>query len=557
VVIAVVAPAFISSDRSNLLSNLVHDGTSANAGAGFGAGDGTGGIDPFAALTGQLTRHKAVNLFTATVTGGTSATGAKVQPFYARQNVLSVFNGKGWVVGNNVGTAAPLAEGYPSSPGTPRAPDSVDFTANISIKSLRSNPPTFAQPNIISGLDRTTAWDSQEEVLVGSTTQKNDDYTVTFDQPNPTVDELNDAVASDPSMNYYLKLPTIDPYVHTVVSTIISGYTTPYEKARAISFFFADPNNHFEYSLSTPPGDSQSDLVNFLQNRTGFCQQYAAAMAVMLRLANVPSRVVLGYTHKPTDSKGSFTVTTDDAHSWVEAYFTGIGWVPFDPTPLSGLDGGAQGDLAWAKHTGTILPTSPTNSSSAAGPTVSRPHTTAAGTASATQTASTGSHLSIAPAIDGGIAVIVLAILSTPAFARWRRRRGRLRRVRHGDTDALWTELSDTATDLGYLWSPARTPRQVAEWLREPAGRAASSLSTLTNAVEVSRYAPSGVLPSGQATGRDLAKEFSTVRSALGARLSWWDRMRARIWPASLGWTDRISGGRWNVAQLRTGRRRR
>ena len=59
-------------------------------------------------------------------------------------------------------------------------------------------------------------------------------------------------------------------------------------------------------------------------------------MGIMLRVAGVPSRVVLGYTHEVPDESGTFTITTNNAHSWVEAYFDGIGWVPFDPTPLDG-----------------------------------------------------------------------------------------------------------------------------------------------------------------------------------------------------------------------------
>ena len=73
-------------------------------------------------------------------------------------------------------------------------------------------------------------------------------------------------------------------------------------------------------------------------------------MGVMLRLAGVPARVVLGYAHDVPDATGSFTVTTFDAHAWVEAYFAGIGWIPFDPTPLDGISGGASNDLNWAKH---------------------------------------------------------------------------------------------------------------------------------------------------------------------------------------------------------------
>ena len=76
--------------------------------------------------------------------------------------------------------------------------------------------------------------------------------------------------------------------------------------------------------------------MDFLDTKIGFCQQYAAAMGVMLRKAGVPARVVLGYMHPMPDGNGKFTVTTFDAHAWVEAYFTGIGWVPFDPTPVDG-----------------------------------------------------------------------------------------------------------------------------------------------------------------------------------------------------------------------------
>ena len=98
------------------------------------------------------------------------------------------------------------------------------------------------------------------------------------------------------------------------------------------------------------PATPATQLVDFLQNKVGYCQQYAAAMGVMLRLAGVPARVVLGYTHSVPDASGTFTVTTNDAHAWVEAYFAGVGWVPFDPTPLAGISGGAASDLAWAPH---------------------------------------------------------------------------------------------------------------------------------------------------------------------------------------------------------------
>ena len=83
-------------------------------------------------------------------------------------------------------------------------------------------------------------------------------------------------------------------------------------------------------------GDSNADaLVDFVVNsKTGFCQQYSAAMAVMARSIGLPARVAIGFTGGyPTEDYK--TITSLDAHAWVEIYFAGHGWMTFDPTPLT------------------------------------------------------------------------------------------------------------------------------------------------------------------------------------------------------------------------------
>ena len=143
----------------------------------------------------------------------------------------------------------------------------------------------------------------------------------------------------------------IPKVVSDLVTTISGSLTTPYDKARALSTYFTNPANGFVYSLQTKSGESGSDLVDFLTTgKAGFCQQYAAALGVMLRVAGIPARVVVGYTHPAPDVNGRFQVTSDDAHAWVEAYFTGIGWLPFDPTPLTGADAARAVALPWAPH---------------------------------------------------------------------------------------------------------------------------------------------------------------------------------------------------------------
>ncbi len=91
----------------------------------------------------------------------------------------------------------------------------------------------------------------------------------------------------------------------------------------------------FTYTESPPP--AAQTLEGFLfEARSGYCQQFSGAMALLLRMAGVPARVVTGFTSGSQDSKTREYVVRDlDAHSWVEVWYDDIGWVTFDPTPAS------------------------------------------------------------------------------------------------------------------------------------------------------------------------------------------------------------------------------
>ncbi len=102
----------------------------------------------------------------------------------------------------------------------------------------------------------------------------------------------------------------------------------------ALQDYFTGPDSAFRYSLQTAPSGGDDALVEFLTvGRTGYCEQFASAMAVMLRAVGIPSRVAVGFTGG-TDFGDYRSIRTSDAHAWVEAYFPGTGWVLFDPTPL-------------------------------------------------------------------------------------------------------------------------------------------------------------------------------------------------------------------------------
>ena len=91
------------------------------------------------------------------------------------------------------------------------------------------------------------------------------------------------------------------------------------------------------FAYTETPRPEAYNLDGFLwDSRAGYCQQFSGAMAVLLRMGGVPARVVTGFTSGSLDTKTKEYVVRDlDAHSWVEVWYKGIGWVTFDPTPAA------------------------------------------------------------------------------------------------------------------------------------------------------------------------------------------------------------------------------
>ena len=111
---------------------------------------------------------------------------------------------------------------------------------------------------------------------------------------------------------------------------------SPYEATLVLERWFRGRGG-FRYEENPPPAaGGNPPLVDFVEvTRAGYCQHYAGAMAVMLRLLGVPARIAVGFT-AGTWKAGVWTVTDQQAHAWVEAWFAGYGWLAFDPTPGRG-----------------------------------------------------------------------------------------------------------------------------------------------------------------------------------------------------------------------------
>jgi protein-glutamine gamma-glutamyltransferase len=114
---------------------------------------------------------------------------------------------------------------------------------------------------------------------------------------------------------------------------LVRGARTPYAFVQRVLGYLS-PVNGFTYSQTPPP--APYPLASFLVEKLGYCQQFAGAMALLLRMGGVPARVATGFTTGAYDSATKRWLVSDvDAHAWVEAWFPHYGWITFDPTPAA------------------------------------------------------------------------------------------------------------------------------------------------------------------------------------------------------------------------------
>ncbi len=365
-------------------------------------------------------------------------------------------------------------------------------------------------------------------------------YTVTSTEAIPTGKEESAAPSYPASIrDSYLSFPA-GPHgeLAKLARRITRGARTPYAKAQKLQDYFL--TGKFSYNLDVSLPNGIAGLIDFLYTeRSGYCQQFAFAMAALARLAGIPSRIAVGYTAGTSAGNGTWRVTTADAHAWPELYFTGMGWLRFEPTP-----GGAagQGTATVPQYAGApvtygttpvTVPTSPALGGKAGKGSSSnlfhlrRPGTGAGGSAAA---ASRGR--SIIPWILLAVGIAVAAALAAPPAARLLIRRRRLRAA--GDAalaHAAWRELRDDLADYGLSCRASESPRAVAARiggtlrLGPPAREA---LGRVVAAEERARYATA---PLASLT---LRLDSTTIRRALAEEAGWARRWRARVVPASV-----------------------
>jgi transglutaminase-like putative cysteine protease/uncharacterized membrane protein YidH (DUF202 family) len=179
----------------------------------------------------------------------------------------------------------------------------------------------------------TAAWRSNNDLFGLQTTGSS--YTVQSLLPMVSVDALRSAGQDYPTWvkQRYLALPVeVTNRVRSLAIQLTASEPSPYDRAHAIEQYL---RYTYPYTTDVPYPPPNQDLADYFlfDLRKGYCDYFATAMVVLGRAAGLPARLAIGYaTGTYNTSSHRFIVSQADAHSWVEVYFPGVGWVPFEPT---------------------------------------------------------------------------------------------------------------------------------------------------------------------------------------------------------------------------------
>ena len=446
------------------------------------------GLSAFTTLRGSLERSTPVDLLT--VRGLT-------EPDYLRTvGLTSWTNNQGFAVGSLE------ADGQIGNGPLPdqAARLGTDRITVVSTAFRDRFLPLFADTTAVSGLATPWTYDAVLQTGYRDVATNPGSFDLQVDTTKPSEDALRqDTVTPGGVLTDVGALP---PVVQQQALEITAMATTPFDKALALKQWFTDPANGFRYSLQVPPGNSGDALVDFLDSRQGYCEQYASALAVMLRSLGIPTRVAIGFTQGTAQPDGSYVIDSHDAHAWVEVRFDRNGWVRFDPTPLTNGQGLQQG---FANGAAPSASTDSTADSSAGGPLSQAPARVDAGDEqgpSATSSVLPAAAAAVTRPLSGwwvavGVLVLVLAVvLLMPTAVREGRRRSRLALTMRGGpagAAAAWDEISDLAADHGVGVRPAESARSAANRLARRAQldeRDRARLRRVVTSAEQAWYGP-------------------------------------------------------------------
>jgi transglutaminase-like putative cysteine protease len=288
----------------------------------------------------QLSITGNVNLPTGQVLYYT--TSPKSQPQYLEGLTYDNFDGHTWTSTSNTSSQFEANRSIPIEATNSRQQITTNVTIIKSPEGTKhyifapAQPVSFSVPTTLYGNGIITAWTQQSPLTQGESYQAislisgataQDLSAVQFNQYNSTL-------LSNPGQSYVQKPEDLskNPIIQSTLQKWIKGSTGVYSKVKALESHLSD-KTQFTYSVTNPPVPTNLDAVAWLlQTHQGYCTYYATAMVVMVRMLGIPARIVNGFTQGSLQGH-TWVVNGTDAHSWVQVYFPGYGWINFDPTP--------------------------------------------------------------------------------------------------------------------------------------------------------------------------------------------------------------------------------
>jgi TgpA N-terminal domain/Transglutaminase-like superfamily len=525
--LAVVVPAVLPALSVSLLDRNRNGGIGGDAVAG---GPSVTFQDPMVTMAHSLQLRDPVNLL--------DVASEDVEPRYLRLAVLDQPGPQAWTERRPASSdTVDLNNVLPSPPGVGPGVQAVPHTMVVSLTGNfpadSSWLPVPFDAHVVDAKGSFGYVPSDDTVLVRDTSdlQAMPPYQVSYSDLVPSVSQLQSSGPAPAEVRKrYGEVPTGVPDL--VVSTarqVTASGRTPYEKALLLQGFFRDTGS-FTYDTSASYGYGYDAMSSFLMQRRGFCQHFAATMAMMARTVGIPSRVVVGFlSSSSTDTDGHYVFTSHDVHAWPELYFDGVGWVRFEPTPRSHAVFPAYAPRTTAPDPKTAQP----DLTSQVAPQVSRSILGRGGSAATGGGSSGPGPGGSLPKTPWLIAFGLVVLVCVPGLSRWGLRRSRMARPLDDAeaAEAAWRELRDSMIDLHLPWTGSMTPRARERWVAshlQGDADALQALQRLARSVERARYADRPVADA--AAGADAR----TVVAALSRAAGRGGRLRARMLPLSL-----------------------
>ena len=451
---------------------------------------------------------------------------------YLRLASLSKFDSSGWssVQGRwNNGAELPMVPGLSAAAGQVR-------NTSISVLDFRSQylPMPYAPRSFAA--DGDWRYDANSLTVVNGDNEaealRNLSYSVQSVDVAPSAANLSDAVAGVPVDAAVTDIVPEDLPEDLIRLTeqVTGGETGAAHKAAAIQAYLR--SSRFTYSTEPLPGSGYRALKNFLlRDRTGYCEQFATAMAMMARVAGIPSRVSVGFLPGKKDGD-AWRVTIRNMHAWPELYFAGYGWVRFEPTPGSVTGTPPAWTQASSDAAGGAASPEPSASASADAPS-GEPAPAEAPADPPTTSGDTAARPWGRTLAGAGAGLLVLAVLAAPATIRVRRRGARLARHQLADdqVEAAWAEIRDTVLDHGGSW-PTGSPHAIgSEVARRLEGEDSAAMSQVATLVERSRYARG---PTDTTATAALPTLTTEIRRGIAAPSTRRNRLLSLVLPRSI-----------------------